>query len=163
MKKIVLSLLIVLSLFLLTGCNKVEGCDDCVYSRYIEPKIIKEKLSEYKKNYKNVKDKVFIGHVLDKNNKIKKLYVCGIDGNKVFCLEGNYKGSKYKENKKILNKIYGDKNCDELETSDGKTYTCSDELSVTISEKGIIYTSVSKSDQCYVQSEGYSYCYYGTK
>ena len=159
MKKIVLSILIVLSLFLITGCSRVKGCKNCVYSRYIEPKVIGDKLSKYKKNYKDVKNKVFIGHVLDDNNKIKKSYVCGIDGNIVFCLEGNYKNSKYKENKKLLNEIYGDKNCSEMETSDGKTYTCSDELQVTVSEKGIIYTSLSKSNQCYVQSDGNAYCF----
>ena len=159
MKRIILSIIIVLMLFVLTGCSKVKNCNGCVYTRYYEPKLIKETLKDYKKDYTSIKNKVFLGHKLDKNNNIIKSYICGIDKNEVFCLEGNNNGSKYKENKRILTKLYGKNKCNEVKSNEGKYYTCSSDIDVAISEKGINYISVSKSNQCYVESNGYSYCF----
>lgn len=105
MKKILILSLIALTTIVLTGCtNKdnsestsVEGCEDCVYSFYTDRKSYGENgstLTKYTKDYTTLKDnagkkrQVFLGHILDENGKIKKAYVCGINNNKVICIDG---------------------------------------------------------------------------
>ena len=161
MKKYLVLLLLVV---LLTGCNsnsKVLGCDDCVYSRFTDRKAIGEKLDKFENDYEAVNNKVFLGHVLDNNNKIVKGYVCAIDNGKTFCLEGNVDENKYEANKKILSKVYNKNNCSETEADDEKYYSCTGKISVSISEKGYNYVSISKSDECYVSSDGTTYCFDG--
>ena len=161
MKKYLVLLLLVV---LLTGCNsnsKMIGCDDCVYSHFTDRKAIGDKLNKFEKDYNKVNNNIFLGHVLDENNKILKGYVCGINKGKTFCLEGNIDNSKYEANKKILDEVYGSGNCSESTNEDEKYYFCSGKINVSISNNGFNYISVSKSDECYVSNDGTTYCYDG--
>ena len=130
-----------ITIILLCGCNKkseiaesnqIESCPNCVFAYYNEVKTFKQDnnygldtLTEYTKDYTTLKDnngnqrRVFLGHVLDKDNKIIKAYVCGIYNDKPFCLEGGTDNSKYNANKKILNEIFN--NCSEYKTQNLKT------------------------------------------
>ena len=153
---------ILLAVVLLTGCSsksKMIGCDDCVYSRFTDQKAIGDKLDDYKENHKDIKSNIFLGHVLDNNSNIKKSYVCATDKGKSFCLEGNIDNSKYEANKKILNDVYNKTNCSEETDDDVNYYSCTGKISVSISNNGYNYVSVSKSDECYVSNDGTTYCY----
>ena len=159
MKKYVLVLLLLVLFMIGCGSDKVIGCSSCVYSRFTDKMGIGDKLEHYEKDYKKINNKVFLGHVVDKDNKILKSYVCGIDSGKVFCLKGNYEKTSYETNKKILNQVYGKIKCLEDSTSDEKYYDCSAGLTVSISNQGFNYIGSSKSNQCYVSVAGISYCY----
>ena len=159
MKKILILSLITLSTIVLTGCtNKdnsestsVEGCEGCVYSFYTDRKSYGENgstLTEYTKDYKTLKDGngkkrvVFLGHVLDENGKIKKAYVCGINNNKVICVDGAKPYDKLlSELKKTYGegKIYGGQELswqlDDIAIVLGKS---GDETSIFIGTKGIL-------------------------
>ena len=159
MKKVLFLLLVI---FLLTGCsNGVIGCSGCVYSHFTDVKKAGDKLEKYEKNYKKIKNEVFIGTKIDKNQKITNGYVCAKEKDTVFCLEGNVDGSKYEANKKILDKVYDKKHCDEITGKDSKYYSCSDKNGVTISNKGVVYVGISKSNQCYAYPNGNMFCYDG--
>ena len=130
MKKIILLIFVLVLLF---GCNKrvnnelknqIESCPDCVYSYYEEGIKYGEKgsiLKDYVYDYTKLKDqdgnqrRFFLGHVLDKNGKVKKGYACGIENNIAFCLEGTNDGSKYGTNVEVLKEVYGEDKCNTLD------------------------------------------------
>lgn len=163
MKKIFV-LIFITFLFVLTGCslfnNNVYGCTGCVYTYTKDTKEIGNVLTKYNSNYSTINHKIFLGYKLEKNNKILAGYVCGKENGKTFCIEGNFKESKYEENKKILNKVYDKEKCEENKYGDDLYYGCSGEIDVSISNNGTNYISISKSDQCYVNADGKMYCYF---
>ena len=185
MKKRML-LLGILVILITTGCsifgsdNKLEGCEDCVYARYGDKRSIGNDLDEYVKDYKKLNNSVFLGHKLDKNKKIEKLYVCGVAGDKSYCLEGSTDGSTYEANKKILNKIYGKDNCSEDgigstesdTTNKNRVYRCSyhkendddykNANNATVRSNGSIYIQESKSNDCSYSQAGMTSCYIPT-
>ncbi len=127
MKKILIISLLTITLFALTGCGKkdaIKTCPNCVFSyyTYLEEKDIGDVLTDYTSDYKTLKDEnglqrqYFLGHVIDKNKKITKSYVCGILNEEAFCLQGT-DGTKnkdiYPKNQDILKKLYGSEKCSE--------------------------------------------------
>ena len=164
MKKVLFTLLFSITLFTTTGCeilnNKIYGCNNCVFSHYQDIKKVGDGLSDYKNEYSTLNYNVFLGHKIDKNNKIVAGYVCGKENNIFFCLQSNSNGSKYKTNKEILDKVYDKKQCKEKKYGSQLFYSCSGNISANISSDGTNYLSVSKSNECYVKKDGEMYCYY---
>ena len=120
MKKVLILSLITISVMMLTGCNnkkenRIVSNDDtcpgenCVYAIYTDEKTIGDTLKDYTKDYTTLKNKNdsqsknFLGHILSKNEKIKKGFVCTLENGEVFCLEG------YSENWESFTKEKGKK------------------------------------------------------
>ena len=166
MKKVLFLFSFIAILFIVTGCEskdekKFYGCDDCVFARYTETKKIGDELTEYEKDYKALKHDYFLGHKIDKNNKITAGYLCGVEDGKLFCVEGNYKTSKYEDNKTILNKVFKEEECQE--DKDEQIYTCTGNVHISINNEdkdGTNLIGLSKSDQCYIKANGSMYCYF---
>ena len=159
-----LFVIVVISMFLITGCNSskketVYGCSDCVFAYSKEEINIGDKLTNYEKDYSSLNRNFFLGYKIDKNDKIESSYVCGKDNGKVFCIEGNIDDSKYEKNKETLSKVYDNKKCIEDILDGGKAYSCSGDISVKINDGATNYIGSSKSDQCYVKYDGSTYCY----
>ena len=150
MKKLLIIAL--LSTLVLTGCgskNKEEKtneeigtCKDCVYAYYTDVKAYGEDgdvLTDYTKDYTTLKDEnsnqrtSFLGHMLDENGKIKRAFVCAIEGDKIYCIEGTSDGSKYNSNKEVIKGIYDESKCEEEDTY----YSCQGDRFVEISENGL--------------------------
>ena len=163
-KALIVSILLLIVLTV-TGCEKK---DNKVYAYYDDLKSYgetKNKLEDYKKSYKELKDengkqrKYFLGHILDKDGKIERGFVCGIENDKPFCIEGKNDKETYEENKKILLDTYGKKKCKEEKYDNVSFMKCSGKLDVSISSNGNGYIGISKSGQCYVRSDNSMYCY----
>ena len=155
MKKIIF----ILCLFLISGCDKVDNCSNCVYSYYEDTKKIGDKLTEYEEDYKKVDSDIFLGHTLDNESKIIVGYICGVESGKLFCVTGNTDKTTYDKNKKILNKIYDSNQCKEEKNGDDSFYRCEGDNLVSISNNGSNYVGKSKSHQCYISEIGSMYCY----
>lgn len=163
MKKKLFILSIATPMLILTGCNllnknNVYGCSDCVYSYSDDVIKIGDIITEYNSDSSSIDNNFFLGYKLDKDNRIINGYVCGKEKEKIFCIEGNYNGSKYKENKEILNKVYNKEKCKETTFENNSFYSCSGEININISETNTNYVSSSKKDQCYVNADGKMYC-----
>ena len=166
MKKSIV-VLIILSLFIVTGCNsskkskiKEIDCSDCVYFYSKEPKKVGDEIVDYTKDYSSLNSNFFLGYKIDSNSKIKNTYICGIEKGKLFCIEGNIDDSKYEDNKKTLSKIYDKDSCKETILDGGKSYQCSGDIYIVLTDGASNYIGASKSDQCYVNYDSYSYCYF---
>lgn len=155
MKKISYIFLISTLIILLTGCSlfdkkddmnnensntdidfnsKVIGCDDCKYAypsttMFLWEKDAIDEVTDYTDDYTTLKDGdgkqeyAFLGF---KNGDAKnKVYICGIEGDKTFCLPNFFGATKetFDSSVEILKNVYGEKNC---EYYDGKykIYTC---------------------------------------
>ena len=142
MKKVILSLLL---LIVLTGCSisnkQEEVCKNCVFAHYtIQRQYGKEgnTLEEYTKDYKTLKNESneqrnkFLGHILDKDGKILRGFVCGIKQDKIFCLEGSMDGSTYETNKKTLEEMYDTDKCVDADSS----FQCNDGFYAIIYKNG---------------------------
>ena len=163
-KKIFITCLVVISLFVVTGCGchhktKAKNCEDCVYAYYTESKEYGNKLKDYTDDYTSLKhSKFFLGHELDEYDNIKKGYVCGVENKKLFCLEGQPDNEKvYKSNKELLIKVYGKDKCSEKDINGINAMTCSGELNISMYDNTIVI-GTSKSDQCYMM-DNRMYCY----
>ena len=119
--------------------KKIDTCPNCVYALYTSAEYINYRdnyygiLPDYHKDYTELKyidtgEQIpyFLGHELDNNGKVVKSYACGIDDNKVFCLEGSKDENAYEKNKKILKEIFGEENCEEkdMDYGIGLFYKC---------------------------------------
>lgn len=159
----------------LTACGKNDGgsvtksensktidtCPNCVFadlgvSYYSGEK--RKKIDEYTNDYSSIKYEKgqsknrFLGLALDSEGKIERGFVCGIEGDKSFCLEGSTDGSTYESNKKIIESIYEKDKCLE-----GYSMICNGELRVTIYEEGSV--SIHSGDgYCGAFDNGSIYC-----
>ena len=177
-KKILIITMIFASVFIVTGCEKKKEevkptpkptkKEEYVYAYYTDLENYGDngtKLENYKKDYKELKDdegnqrRFFLGHILDKKGKIKRGFVCGIENDKLFCVEGTQDKSAYKNNKKVLYEAYGKDKCKEDKYDDIYYMACGDELITKISSNGSVYLGFSKSDQCYSNNDTSIYCY----
>ena len=149
MKKFLILSLVTISTIMLTGCgtnssnksgnqtgksSQIESCPNCVFAFYDGAKYYGENgsiLTEYTNDYTTLKDKdgkqrkFFLGHILDKDGKIEKGFACGINNEKPFCIEGN---KTYKEVISELKKVFGDSNCNEIDSE----YTCVGDIAVDL-------------------------------
>ena len=164
MKKGIFVCLVLLTIIIVTGCgsNKsYSNCKNCKYSRY---KVFRrynekrDKLNDYKEDYKELESKIFLGHELDSDGKILKGYACGIEKGSLVCVQGDTDGSSYDDNVDILYKVFGNKCSEETYTTSTKYFNCEGEdITINVNSSGKVYVSTSKSDQCYV-SGGAMYC-----
>ena len=83
MKKLLVIGLVIVSIFTITGCNKSEKKDKvkrvyCYDNKFYQE--INEEKTETPayENYKDVGKSVFSAYDLDENNKVIKIYACGI-------------------------------------------------------------------------------------
>ena len=163
-KKVVILCLVVISVFVVTGCGchkktKAKNCENCVYAYYTDTKEYGNKLKDYTDDYTSLKhSKFFLGHELDEYDNITKGYVCGVENKKLFCLEGSTGDEKiYKSNKELLYKIYGKDKCKEADLNGTKALTCSGDLNISIYDNSIV-VGTHKNDQCYMMDDR-MYCY----
>lgn len=150
--------------------KSIESCPGCVFAfyNYDNRKFIfgtnngtNERLltDEYTKDYIDLVErtgkKYFLGHILDSNGNVLRSFSCGIEGTIPFCIEGSTDGSKYSSNINILNEIYHDCNA----SSSIYDSSCSGvDVNASSNSSGSVNVNV-VSGLCYVNSEGYSYCY----
>ena len=139
---------------------KLINCKECVFAFYEKHRYFGDTLENYTKDIKSLKDEKgdqrnrFMGHILSKDGKIKRAFVCGIENRKVFCLEGTLDGKKYKSNKHVLNKVFKKKNC----TEDELKYICTGNIKGSIRKDG--YVSIIDGHNCHIMGEtGEMYCY----
>ncbi len=83
MKKLLVIGLVIVSIFTITGCNKSEKKDKVkrvyTYEDMYRQELNKEKSqTQAYENYKDVGKSVFSAYDLDENNKVIKIYACGI-------------------------------------------------------------------------------------
>ena len=183
MKRILTLSLVLVSIFVLSGCGKtenkneketqgqkivipeidettvknIETCKDCVFAVYTEAKTYGENgsvLKDYTKDYKTLKDaegnqiNSFLGHILDKDGKILKGYVCGIENEKLICLEVVDDETKYNANRTVLVDIYGSEKC----YQDDTYLECKDNITISAYNFGDVFA----------YSDGYKCAVYGT-
>ena len=94
-----------------------DMCPGCVYA-YVEDRwyygasgtVLTS--SDYEENYEDVITAsgypYFLGLILDGSNKISRAFACGVYNNQPFCIEGTTDGSKYLDNKDILDSVFGE-------------------------------------------------------
>lgn len=166
MKKYFILLIALIVTLSVTGCGtsesksskkgKIESCPNCVYV-YSEDEIdIGDKLENYTDDYNTLKTpegaqrNYFLGYNIDSNDIITNTYACGINNEKVFCIESSdlYQNDEYEKNIKYLKKIYGSDNCKE----ENDRFLCSTENSnFNIDKFGSISISgKSITSYCYV-------------
>lgn len=167
MRKLVFILLVITIIF--TACNKEEkatinSCEDCAFAFYNEESSKKygtnDSLKDYTYDYKELKNKngdnrkMFLGHIL-KDNKIKRGFACGINNDKLFCIEGTRDGSKYEDNARILRNIFGDDNCKE----DDYSIICKDDIFAGTNRDGTANVRISSDGiECMAISNGTMNC-----
>ena len=109
----------------------IETCPDCVYKYFIETRPSKKMwnnleiytITDFTNDYTSLNSNQFLGATGDGNN--KKIYVCGIENETPFCIEGYYSESKQINNINIMKSIFGENNCEEKEDSFfGNCYVC---------------------------------------
>ena len=95
------------------NAQKAYPCpgEECVYSlgngvSPYNPAYPEEyhELENYTKNYRELKSRVFQGHVLDEKNRVVRNFICGIhDNGNVFCIENNKNDLTILNSKKFWN------------------------------------------------------------
>ena len=157
--------------------NKVysmsDVCPGCVFRYSNEPRYIAGddnnpegaitflESSEYTNDYKLLNKQFFLGHIIDLDGSIQRSFVCGIENNVPFCLEGgiNEKGAErkpiYEKNVDILNSIF--KRCETH--SDNNLYSCDPENwgFVEANTNGEVH--IAGDDTCDIDSDG-AYCWW---
>ncbi len=126
--------------------------------------------SNLKDSYEEVveenEENFFLGVITNENNQIERAFTCGLkDGTIPFCIEGTSDGSKYNENKKILQgaNLYNNSCYENVQYS----YTScessgSNTLSVQITYSGSVSIEIhGDSKGCRVSSDGEAYCSIG--
>ncbi len=169
MKKKYVFLLMIISILLITGCSNknkmtINSCENCAFSYYDEESSKKYgenvHLKDFTYDYKELKTKegenrkMFLGHILS-GKKIERGFACGINNDKVFCIEGTHDGSKYEDNALILRSIFGDENCEE----DDYFIICKDDIYAATNRDGTANVGVSSDGiECKAISNGTMNC-----
>ena len=127
--------------------------------------------SDYYRNYRDVIDRIgynfFLGLKLNSSNQIEKAYSCGLYNDRIpFCIEGYFDGTKYENNKTILqNASLWNNTCTISTEDEGTAYeyelTCcnpptSSQVYAEIG-KDFVETGV-ELDNCSVDISGYINC-----
>ena len=118
---------------------QIPSCPRCVFAWITSTKLLSTESTsgapismrslqetEYVTDYTELEKNYFLGFVIDDDNIIKKIYSCGIEDNKAFCLRGGIneqnseQKSVYNLNMSTLNSIY-ESNC---ELGNGEAYNC---------------------------------------
>jgi hypothetical protein len=138
------------------------NCENCVFAFYTNPEELGRVLYDYTKDYTTLKDdkgkqrRRFMGHILDGNDIIKRVFVCGIEKGKMYCLEGATDSSTSEYNVKVLNIAFALGECSY--NDDNTQYTCVGETRSDIRKDG--YVRVHFDNDCHVSSDNAQfYCY----
>ena len=162
-------LLMIITVLLVTGCSgqkkiTINACKNCAFSFYDEEfsKKFDENyyLRDFTYDYNELKTKngenrkMFLGHILN-GRKIERGFACGINNDKVFCIEGTKDGSKYEDNVQVLKDVFGDINCKE----DDYFIFCKDDIFAGTNRDGTANVGVlSDGIECNVISNGTMTC-----
>ena len=153
--------------------SQIPSCPDClfgfseglVYAPWGENEATSFQPNELSDNYKTVvrDDGVFYGIKLDSNNKVEKVYACGTENNKTFCIEGSENGSKYNENANFLRSFYGDESEDNTAGYYVNPYDhtgfCGDEMWVENHTNGVVQVGNRHTEwYCMVTEYGAVFC-----
>lgn len=134
-------------------------CPECVFAKnnsnnlqYIGDELTITTTSDYN-SYGNY----FLGYVVE-NNIVERAFVCGIDGNKEFCLEGTTMAGdtlNYEKNVNILKHFYDFDN--ECGNGIGDSVICPEPLSAGIGDYEYDDGYVS-AGSCFIYNNGVAYC-----
>lgn len=152
--------------------NDVINCQDCVYAYYNDEKKYGENgdiLSNYTKDFKTLKDengnqrKIFLGHIIDDDNKIIKGFVCRAEFGKVFCLEGSTNGSTYESNVNVINELFENEDklylcslSENYEQFDYNVYACRNDYIGGPITNGSVYATYVDGNTAYMRCDVYN-------
>ena len=131
-------------------------CPGCVFARNASEQSINQTLSVVTSNDYTDFSSSYVGYIVE-NNIVKRAFVCGMESNVHFCLEG-YDSSKYSNNIDILNHFISGCNADSSNSpaSCGGSY-----VYVEAKNDGYLHFETN-CDDSYISDSGAAYCTGGT-